>query len=230
MTATSLDAAQRILVIGAEAAGKTTLARRLAAARGIACVHLDEIAWQSARAPERDLSGQFEPGYTSSEPLVVRPRADRLAAIDEIAAGPDWVAEGVFLAWTEALFAAADVIVWLDHVPLSTALRRVLGRHVRSVRRNVRALRSRPLGDKARTIATGARRLAGTLRRIIRFHVSRRSTLPDPDDYRGITRRAMRSAASAHREKVLHVRSSADLARLTRSLRSEPSSRPMAPR
>ena len=40
--------------------------------------------------------------------------AERLAMVREIACRPGWITEGGHLGWTEPLFSAADVIIWLD--------------------------------------------------------------------------------------------------------------------
>jgi hypothetical protein len=55
---------------------------------------------------------------------------ERLAMIAQIVRQPAWVTEGGHLGWTEPLFAAADVIVWLDP-PLHVLLRRHWVRHRR---------------------------------------------------------------------------------------------------
>jgi len=54
--------------------------------------------------------------------------AERLAMIQQIVRQPAWVTEGGHLGWTEPLFAAADVIVWLDP-PLHVLLHRHWIRH-----------------------------------------------------------------------------------------------------
>jgi adenylate kinase family enzyme len=96
--------ALKIYVIGPSAAGKTRLARRLGERLDLPVYDLDRIA------------------YTDYK-WTVRPRADKLLAVEQILSQPGWIAEGGHLGWTEPLLEAADLIVWLD-VPLRTTLAR----------------------------------------------------------------------------------------------------------
>lgn len=205
------SAPQRILVIGGEATGKTTAARRLAKRSGAPLYLLDEIAWQSASDPEHELDGVFEPGYQAREALIQRPLEDRLRRVDEIAKGAAWVAEGVFLWWTDRLLARAELIIWLDHVGIATVARRVLARHARSAKRE---FETRPgmekinrFGDYARAI----RQLVGVLARVTRFHFAGAPLRPAPNDYGAITRRAIAAALAPHEERVLRVRDASEL-------------------
>ena len=83
-----------------------------------------------------------------------RPLADKLADIDNLAAQPSWIAEGVFLWWTDALLQNADTIVWLDP-PWRIAAWRIVLRHAKASRRGTnqhRELRRLPnflLGSRA---------------------------------------------------------------------------------
>jgi hypothetical protein len=47
-----------------------------------------------------------------------------------MAADPCWVVEGIHLGWTEPLFEAADLIIWLDNESSETVARRVVKRFV----------------------------------------------------------------------------------------------------
>jgi adenylate kinase family enzyme len=108
----------RIAIIGSCCAGKTTLARRLAAALGVPHVELDALHhgpnWQEATADE----------------LRVR--------VESALAGLDgWVADGNYMGklgtW---LIDQADTIVWLD-LPLRTLLPRIYRRSRRRIRDRV---------------------------------------------------------------------------------------------
>jgi adenylate kinase family enzyme len=102
---------RRILIIGAPGAGKTTLAERLAASLGVPNHPLDPVAFVD-------------------EHWTARPLSERQRMIAEIAAQPQWVAEGVHLGWTTPLLAAADHIIWLDP-PWWTLLWRATARRLR---------------------------------------------------------------------------------------------------
>ena len=128
---------RRVLIVGGEATGKTTLARELASSLKYPEYELDEIAWQSTRGPDVSLRGVFEPDFQDREPLVQRPLQDRLSRIRAIAAQPSWIAEGVFLVWTDLLFQQADAIVWLDQVGIVPIVGRILARHARSAYREI---------------------------------------------------------------------------------------------
>ena len=100
----------RIHVIGSAGSGKTTLARRLAAAMNAPCHELDQVGYENG----------------AKRPLDVR-----LADVRRIASQPAWVSEGGFVWWVEDLLQGADVIVWLD-LPWTLCYRRVVMRHVRA--------------------------------------------------------------------------------------------------
>ncbi|WP_162559354.1 AAA family ATPase [Microvirga sp. 17 mud 1-3] len=98
---------RRILVIGSPGAGKTTLARRIAAALGLPLVHLDREYWR--------------PGW-------VKPADedwDRQAA--DLAERPAWVMDGEYFDSADRLLARATAVVWLD-LPAWLCLPRALGR------------------------------------------------------------------------------------------------------
>jgi adenylate kinase family enzyme len=116
---TDLGAARRIHIIGAPGSGKTTLARQWAKRIGATAYDLDEIGYEGGSGAER-------------------PDELRLADVKRIVEQPAWVTEGIYLRWTQGLFQAADVIVWLD-VPWSVCAYRIVKRHVRaSLARNNR--------------------------------------------------------------------------------------------
>lgn len=104
---------RRVLVVGLTGAGKTTAARRIAAAIDAPFHEVDTLAL----GPDWSTPPDFE------------------ATVDCIVAEPSWV----FDSWgyeqvREAMWRAADTIVWLDYpawVVLPRVLRRSVGRTVR---------------------------------------------------------------------------------------------------
>lgn len=108
--ATSLHGCERILVLGRTGSGKTTLARQLAAAIGVAHVELDSLYFSA------DLS---------TVPLpVLRERTS--AAI----AGDRWVTDGNKSSVRDLVWPRADTVVWLDY-PMVVSLWRLGKRAVR---------------------------------------------------------------------------------------------------
>lgn len=55
----------------------------------------------------------------------------RLADVAALASQESWIAEGIFIGWTDALAIAADVIIWLD-VPWQMACWRIISRHAQA--------------------------------------------------------------------------------------------------
>jgi adenylate kinase family enzyme len=102
----------RIHIMGPAGSGKTTLAQQLASSLNIPFYEMDYIAW--------------EEGYPGTE----RSLETRLCDIEHIAAQPAWVAEGIFLTWTDELLRVADYIVWLD-IPWPVAIKRIIIRRLR---------------------------------------------------------------------------------------------------
>lgn len=106
---------RRVAVVGTSGAGKTTLARALAARLAVPHVELDALHW--------------EPGWTAAEPEVFTARLE--AAL----AGDGWVADGNYSHARPIVWGRADTLVWLDYawaVVLGRLLRRTA---VRSWRR-----------------------------------------------------------------------------------------------
>lgn len=101
---------RRIHVTGGPGMGKTTLATDLARTLGVPKYDVDAI------------------GYVNKGPLA-RPLDARLADIRRIVRQRAWVTETSHLRWTDELLEAADVILWLDHIPWFVAVGRVLRRY-----------------------------------------------------------------------------------------------------
>jgi MATE family multidrug resistance protein len=118
--------ARRIAILGGGGAGKSTLARRLGAARGLPVIHLDRLV--------------FAPGWTRLAPEVVR---ERLAAALRDDA---WIVEGTYAEASELTLPRADLVVWIDQ---PTWLR--LWRAWRKTRRH----RGRPRADRPDGCAEG---------------------------------------------------------------------------
>ena len=104
------DAGLRTVVVGTSGAGKTTLARRLALARGMPHVELDALHW--------------EPDWVEAPDAVMRER------VTTAIAGDRWVVDGNYLQLADLVWARATRIVWLD-LPFPVVLTRVVLRTLR---------------------------------------------------------------------------------------------------
>ncbi len=104
----------RIVVIGIAGAGKTTVARRLAAALDLPHLELDAV--------------YHRPGWEPASP------ADFAAAVTEHVAGERWVVDGNYTSRgvDDLVWPRADTIVWLD-LPRRTVMRRIIARTLRRV-------------------------------------------------------------------------------------------------
>src|SRR4051794_7712306 len=90
-----LAGCNRILILGRTGSGKTTLARELATARGVAHVELDSL--------------YFAADFSTAPLSVLRERTS--AAI----AGDRWVTDGNKRAVRDLVWPRADTIIWLDY-------------------------------------------------------------------------------------------------------------------
>ena len=107
--------AHRILVAGAAGAGKTTLARRIAAATGALHTEIDGLYWRA--------------GWTANESFVEE--------VEVLAAGDAWVTEFQYRQVLAVLADRADLLVWL-RPPRPLVVWRVVRRTVlRRVRREL---------------------------------------------------------------------------------------------
>ena len=98
---------QRLLVIGSPGAGKSTLARALAARTGLPLVHLDQLHWL--------------PGWTE------RNRDESRAELAGVLAQDRWIIDGNYGSILAMRLARADTVVWLDY-PTHLCFWRVLKR------------------------------------------------------------------------------------------------------
>ena len=84
---------KRVLIVGSPGAGKSTLAKRLAAQTGLPLTHLDELSW--------------DPGWVRVERAVWHARLD--AAIREDA----WILDGNILTTLLRVAYRADTVIYL---------------------------------------------------------------------------------------------------------------------
>lgn len=98
---------ERVLVIGSPGAGKSTLARALAARTALPLYHLDRLHWL--------------PGW------IERNRDEGRAELAEILAQERWIIDGNYGSILPMRLARADTVVWLDY-PAWLCLWRVLKR------------------------------------------------------------------------------------------------------
>jgi adenylate kinase family enzyme len=103
---------RRITVSGTTGTGKSTLARRIAAALEVPFIELDALHW--------------EPNWHPLDPADFRRR------VDEATAGTAWVVAGNYSAVKDLTWGRADTIVWLDYPFLTTGVR-LLRRTIRRV-------------------------------------------------------------------------------------------------
>lgn len=102
--------AQRILLIGSGGAGKSTLARELAARLALPLIHLDRHYWH--------------PGWQPTS------AAEWEAEVDRLIAEPRWVMDGNYGGTMERRMRRADAVILLD-LPRWLCLWRVLRRQIR---------------------------------------------------------------------------------------------------
>ncbi len=93
------------MVVGCAGAGKTTLARKLAAASGLPLIHLDFYYWRRG--------WQLPDGADWREQVVA------------LAAAPGWIMDGNYSNTYDIRMPRADTLIWLDYAR-AVCLRRVL--------------------------------------------------------------------------------------------------------
>ncbi|WP_133365245.1 topology modulation protein [Qipengyuania sediminis] len=95
------------MIIGSPGAGKSTLARQIAAATELPLYHLDAEYWL--------------PGWTERDPQ------DWGVKLTKLVEGTHWIIDGNYGATLEPRLAKADTVLWLDY-PTATCLWRVVKR------------------------------------------------------------------------------------------------------
>jgi adenylate kinase family enzyme len=100
----------RVLVVGSGGAGKTTVARALAAQTGLPLIHLDAHFWR--------------PDWEVTPPEAWR------ATVRDLVARPQWVMDGNYSSTLDLRVPLADTIVFLD-LPRRVTLPSVLARQLR---------------------------------------------------------------------------------------------------
>jgi adenylate kinase family enzyme len=109
---------QRVAVIGAGGAGKSTFADRLGQLTGLPVIHLDQLFWR--------------PGWEQT------PREDWEALQSDLVAGDSWIMDGNYGASLALRLVRADTIVLFD-LPRWLCLRRAVWRSLRNYGREVQA-------------------------------------------------------------------------------------------
>jgi adenylate kinase family enzyme len=110
----ALEANMRIVVVGTSGAGKTTMAKRIAAAFGLPCIELDRLQW-----------GPDWEALTDSDPDEFVRRVS--AAIS----GDAWVSDGNYAVVRDLIWRRATHLVWLDYaraVVMYRVIRRSIAR------------------------------------------------------------------------------------------------------
>lgn len=101
---------QRIVVVGSSGAGKTTLAKNLAARLGHPYVELDALRWDA--------------NWTAADRELFRSRIQTAIGTDA------WVVDGNYSIARDLVWPRADTLIWLDY-SLAVILPRLLQRTLR---------------------------------------------------------------------------------------------------
>ncbi len=110
----------RIVVVGTTGAGKTTVARQLAAIHGVTYVELDALNWEADWV-----------GLNEHDPEEFRRR------IEDAVRGDAWVVDGNYGIARDLVWPRATALVWLDY-PLRVALWRMAKRTISRIVTNER--------------------------------------------------------------------------------------------
>ncbi len=178
--------AKRIYIIGGSGSGKASLAREISARSGLPVHDLDLVA---------RVDGGNSPAREPAE-------RDRLVA--EIVASPQWIVEGIHLGWTDPLLAAADSIIWLDHVTWTKSSGRIVRRFASGAIAEARRQRGWRRFFRFRDYARHVRELAAAIPKARRYE----SGAGDRDESRAATEAAL----APYVAKVIHCRTEPDVA------------------
>lgn len=185
----------RIHIAGGSGTGKTTLARQLGELLDLPVHHLDDIAREVGTGRVRDVD-------------------ERLRMVNQIAASPRWVTEGIHVGWTDELCRQADVIVWLDQLGWLRATLRVVRRFVASGISEMRRERGWRRINRVRSYGRHLAELYRASREIRAFGVK---GLDAETDDAG-SRAATASQLMPYAAKVMTCRSRADIEGFVASL------------
>jgi hypothetical protein len=184
--------AERIFVIGGSGSGKSTLARLIGQRTGLPVHDLDQVARVGGgNGPERSA-------------------AERASEVTRIIKSGRWVVEGIHLGWTADLLAAADAIIWLDHVSWRQASGRVVKRFFGGAMGEARRQRGWRRFLRLRDYARELRSLAAAIPETRGYH-NADGERADGDG--GPTRDATSAALEPYQAKVIHCRSRSDVER-----------------
>jgi hypothetical protein len=169
------------------------MAMRIGQAIDLPTHHLDEIARVG--------------GGTGPE----RSAEERAADIRRIVDSGRWVADGIHLGWTEPLFEAAELIVWLDHLSWRRSSVMIVKRFWRDARAEMR--RQRGLRKFTR-FSSFARRLSDLIRAVPETRAYHRGS----SDSTGPTYAATYAALLPYREKLVWCRSKKEADRVIEAI------------
>ena len=168
---------KRIHIIGCGGSGKTTLARQIANVLQAPCYELDQIAYDDH---------------------AKRSLEQRLDSVRQIVTLPQWVSEGGYLWWTDALLQNADVIVWLD-LHWTLCYRRIVLRHIRA---DLAGTNAHPGFRKMLRFAGGKRQ----------YYLNPVPGVPtEPNDDNAMNRAAVAQVLQSYSGKTVHCRRPADV-------------------
>jgi cytidylate kinase len=203
---------RRVHVLGGEATGKTTVARRIGEILDCPVYNLDAVAWLIGDSEFEVLDPMYQPS-ASVEPRSIEECRE---IVVDIARQQAWVTEGKYLNWTAELFERADMIVFLDHVRPWTAIGRILRRAGRSALREASRQEGYRRFIRLKSYAVHSRELVVQLLHRIVFEFRPAPGIPSPEGEP--SRAAMIATVRPYREKVVWVRRADGVDQLLESL------------